>query len=588
MSDDNSSNWRQVQEIFSAVADLPPLQQEKKIDELSCGNDQLKKEVQSLLEFDSNAQIICSAAAENSPYRTGQQIDQFRLAFPLAANAKTEVWKAICDSEPIDSPQRFAAVKILNHTNLQERHQLRFVQEARVLAQFDHSGVAKFMGAGTTPNAHPYVATQFVDGEDIYNYAVGKQLDLRQRIELVISVCKAVEYSHQHLVIHRDLKPENILVDQSGNPVVIDFGISKRLQDEGFNQIELTQTLDRPMTPAYASPEQVRGEPVSAVTDVYSIGLILYQLITGVHPYTDWAHESGTPLFDRITTATPKLPTALIGANLQELSLPGDSSFHFNSHLPAEPQQLKRNLKAGLQFIVMKAIQKSPEDRYQSVAQMRRDLERFNAGKMTSEPAILNTARKNLATSLAIAMICGVALGLLPWLLGLQTTRTTGNEQMSFAAATNQPKQPSFDQQIKIAKRAAHEKNYPLALQIAEDLETGLESVTTSQRFQVANIFFLLGMPQKALATTQLTPSQFATAATKDPQLDKHRHTFCLTLIQCGQADIVRSLNGKSPYETQTRLQQDLVESMIRESNDWHDGVLQILNRIQTYRAIRR
>ena len=162
----------------------------------------------------------------------------------------------------------------------------RFRAERQILANLTHPNVAAILDGGSTEDGSPYIVMEYIDGQRITDFAVARQLTVRERIRLFLPVCLAVHYAHQKLVIHRDIKPGNILVTADGNPKLLDFGIAKLLADDDPTAQGLTITGMRAMTPDYSSPEQIRGESLSTSTDVYSLGVVLFELLTGSHPYS--------------------------------------------------------------------------------------------------------------------------------------------------------------------------------------------------------------------------------------------------------------------------------------------------------------
>jgi tetratricopeptide (TPR) repeat protein len=227
----------------------------------------------------------------------------------------------------------------------------RFYNEKQILAHFDHANIAKLLDGGTTPDRRPYFVLEFIAGKPIDAYCRERQLSIDERLRLFQRVCTAVEYAHQNLIVHRDLKPRNILVTAEGEPKLLDFGIAKILSDER----ELTVAGVRPMTPEYASPEQIRGEAISTVTDIYSLGVILYELLTDQRPFAS-AGASPHETARLILESEPRRPSAAL-RNVDD-------------------KRAKR-LKGDLDNIVLKAMRPEPQRRYQAVGELSNDIDRY-------------------------------------------------------------------------------------------------------------------------------------------------------------------------------------------------------------------
>ena len=250
------------------------------------------------------------------------------------------------------------AVKVLRSDRLDDQALRRFLAERRILAGLQHDNIASLIDGGTTDEGLPYVVMEHVEGEDLIRHAQRHELSLRARLELFRQVLAAVDYAHQHLIVHRDLKPSNMLVNQAGVPKLLDFGIAKLMAREGEEQTlvpTLTQTGMFVFTPEYASPEQVRGDAITTATDVYSLGLILYELLTGVRPQK---FETLGPLeLERVVCR-------------QNPELPSQSA----------EKRRARELAGDLDNIVLTALRKEPERRYGSASALSEDLRRFLEG----------------------------------------------------------------------------------------------------------------------------------------------------------------------------------------------------------------
>lgn len=255
-------------------------------------------------------------------------------------------------------------IKVLKRGTDTDEVRRRFHGERQILARLNHPNIAGLLDAGETKDGLPYLVMEYVAGDPITKYAQEKKLSIKERLSLFRTVCAAVRYAHQHLVIHRDLKPSNVLVTAEGEIKLLDFGIAKLLD---ASTPEVTLTLQRRMTPEYASPEQVRGESATTVSDVYSLGVLLYELLTGNRPYK-LKTRSAEEIAKAIREQEPERPsTAARGASFQ---------LAHNRNL----KSCATLLRGDLDNIVLKALRKEPERRYASVDQFSADIRRHLEG----------------------------------------------------------------------------------------------------------------------------------------------------------------------------------------------------------------
>ncbi len=261
------------------------------------------------------------------------------------------------------------AIKLLSHPLAASSVARGFLAERRILARLEHPNIARLLDAGLTPGGHPYLAMEWVDGESLTRFCDANRLDLRARLDLLARVCDAVEYAHQRLVVHRDLKPSNVMVTRDGTPKLLDFGIAKVLEEEAGDGSP-THTVGRFMTPQYASPEQIRGEPIGTSTDVYSLGVLLYELLAGRPPHvvdTRTPFEAGRAVLEE--KAAP-LPRAIEGEDAPEIARRRSTT----------PGRLRQALSGDLETIVAQAMHKDPARRYRSVGALGDDVRRHLRG----------------------------------------------------------------------------------------------------------------------------------------------------------------------------------------------------------------
>ena len=219
------------------------------------------------------------------------------------------------------------AIKIVDYAAVQTSLGVRFRAERQILANLNHPNIASLLDAGETDDGQAYLVMEYVDGEAVDRFCDGQRLDIRARLRLFLDICAAVQYAHQNLIVHRDLKPGNILVTAEGVPKLLDFGIAKLLDTGDFRELtQLTQHNDRLLTPEYASPEQVLGQAVTTASDVYSLGVVLYQLLCGLRPYDVPNSASRLELERTISVSDPARPSAAVSRAMDSGSPEGQPS----------------------------------------------------------------------------------------------------------------------------------------------------------------------------------------------------------------------------------------------------------------------
>src|SRR5207253_686686 len=281
-----SEKRQQINDLFSSALEQSPGEREAFLRQ-ACGNDQsLYAEVETLLLHYDDSFLEESPASEIPSFpdhaMVGKQIGAYRIIRECGHGGMAVVYLA----ERADREYRKrVAVKMVKPGAGKDDILRRFRNERQTLAALDHPNIVKLLDGGTTEDGLPYLVMDYVEGTPINEYCDAHRLSTSERLELFRKVCTAVSYAHQRLVIHRDLKPANILVTAEGTPKLLDFGIAKLLNPESAATLVITHTGQRLMTPEYASPEQVRGEPLTNATDIYSLGVVLYELLTGHRPY---------------------------------------------------------------------------------------------------------------------------------------------------------------------------------------------------------------------------------------------------------------------------------------------------------------
>jgi serine/threonine protein kinase len=347
--------------------------------EKACGDDvDLRKEVESLLAFAEKAtgfiekpayEIAAETiVAPGGELKAGEQLGEYKILSLIGEGGMGEVYLA--EDTKLG---RKVAIKLLKFGLGATNVIRRFQQEERILASLSHSNIAQLHGGAVTPAGLPYFVMEYVDGARLDDYCRDLQLSILQRLTLFRKICAAVSFAHQNLVIHRDIKPANIRVTPDGEPKLLDFGIAKLLDPEAPAVGEATMTFAAVMTPEYASPEQVRGENMTTATDVYSLGVILYELLTGERPYRIKTRRPDE-IVRAITEQEPPRPSTA----LRERKSKFENRDLVDSRLMIHDSRL---LRGDLDNIILKALRKEPARRYGSVAQFSDDIRRYLEGR---------------------------------------------------------------------------------------------------------------------------------------------------------------------------------------------------------------
>ncbi len=351
-------DWARVKEAFAAAVARPPGERAAFL-AAECGDDAaLCHEVESLLASHDAAEaeaFIARApglpAEDRGPIAEGQRVGPYRVLGEIGRGGMGTVYRAVRDD---DEYRKVVAVKVVWHS-LDSTLAERLKAERQILAALEHAGIARLLDGGTTADGLHWLAMEYVEGEPITEYAEHRRLLVSERLLLFREVCSAVHYAHQMLVVHRDIKPGNILVSPAGHAKLLDFGIAKLLEAQESAGATPTLTTLLAMTPEYASPEQARGLPVTTATDVYSLGVLLCELLTGRRPYRLPSRDPAE-MARVITTIEPERPSDMA------------------ARAPEATRARRRQLEGDLDNIVLMALRKEPERRYASVNQLSEDI----------------------------------------------------------------------------------------------------------------------------------------------------------------------------------------------------------------------
>jgi eukaryotic-like serine/threonine-protein kinase len=304
------------------------------------------------------------------------RIGAYRVLRELGRGGMGTVYLAVRADEQF---QKRVAIKIVSGGLVGEEAVRRFRRERQILASLDHANIAKLLDGGTTEDGWPYLVMEYVEGQALNLYCSSRQLSTADRLALFRIVCAAVQYAHSNLVVHRDIKPGNVLVTADGAPKLLDFGVAKLLNPEISGEPMTATGLA--LTPEYASPEQARGEPITTASDVYSLGVLLYELLTGQRPYRLKSREV-LEVLRAVCEEEPQKPSTAVARTLDSAATkevvsaaPGGEG-----HAPATVEKLRRRLRGDLDNIILMALRKEPQRRYSSVEALSEDIRRHLAG----------------------------------------------------------------------------------------------------------------------------------------------------------------------------------------------------------------
>jgi non-specific serine/threonine protein kinase/serine/threonine-protein kinase len=398
----SAERWDTIKRVFQDALERSPEERKGFIREACADDVELQREVEALLRAQRAAGDFLSGPAMTFPEPAdlqGRRIGPYRILERAGQGGMGVVHRAVRDDDVF---RKTVALKLV-HGSAGLEHLRRLAEERRILARLDHPNIARILDGGTTEEGQPYLVMEYVEGQPIDVYCDARGLGIRARLETFRSVCGAVQHAHQNLVVHRDLKPANILVTADGEPKLLDFGIAKLLAAGVDPDHAPAATLLPMMTPQYASPEQLRGEPVTTASDVYSLGVVLYELLTGRGPFpvrTDSLQE----IVRAVCETEPPLPSAALRGGPVRGTGPR-----------ASPAQLKGDLDT----IVLKALQKDPRRRFGSVEQLSEDIRRHLEGRpVAARPDTIGyragkfMARHRIGVAAAALMAVALTVGI--------------------------------------------------------------------------------------------------------------------------------------------------------------------------------
>lgn len=406
--------WQRLSPLLDSLFELPPEARAERLRELRDTDAALTDELEELIALEDERSDFL--AEPITPPRPGAQpgtiVGPYRLDRLLGEGGMGQVWLA---SRADGLYQRRVALKLLRPGLTDTNLRLRFTRERQILARLAHPHIARLLDAGVTADGVPYLALEYVDGEPITDYCRALDTPVAQRLRMFQQVCDAVSHAHANLIVHRDLKPSNILVTPAGEVRLLDFGIAKLLDSE-VPVVEQTRTGMRAFTLHYAAPEQIRGEPVTTMTDVYSLGVVLYELLTDRKPYK-LKRESDAAWEDAILFNDPLRPSQKVLRRAES-----DTSEDYDQS--AQLRRRARVLSGDLDNIVLKTLSKQPEQRYPSVEALALDLRRYEEGRpvYARSQGVGYRVRKffvrhrwTIATATMVVVVLSLSIGLVAW-----------------------------------------------------------------------------------------------------------------------------------------------------------------------------
>jgi serine/threonine-protein kinase len=365
----DSKQWQVLDSLFHEALEQPKSSLDGFIERVRLNHPDIVDELVTMLDSHENAGGFLSNSAHGMmTINPGDIVGTWRILKEIGRGGMSTVYQAERNDGLFE---RTVAIKFMHGFMPGTDINARIQAEQRFLARLNHPNIATLIDAGVSESGRPYFILEYIDGKPITQYCDDQKLNIDQRLQLFEQVCQAVQFAHQHLIVHRDLKPSNILVDTNGNVKLLDFGIAKFLDDDQEIDSPKTRTGLYLMTPEYASPEQVLGNEITTTSDVYALGMLLCELLTGSLPYT-LTDRNPIELGKIITQTKPTKPSTLItqGADLEARK-------RILQHRSSSHDQLKRRLKGDLDTIVLTALRKEPERRYGSVELLNQDIQRY-------------------------------------------------------------------------------------------------------------------------------------------------------------------------------------------------------------------
>jgi serine/threonine protein kinase/tetratricopeptide (TPR) repeat protein len=523
--------WSRIKEVLEVVLELEPSARERYLDDACASREVNRVEIEALVRsyegvgnfLEEPVDVASMELVQETVLRpwAGRRLGPYQIIQKIGEGGMGTVFRATRVDGLYD---REVAIKVIRHGLDTKFFIARFKNESRILAGLEHPNVARLLDGGVTEEGLPYVVLEHVVGLPIDEYCDQHNLPTDERLKLFRTVCSAVQYAHQNLVVHRDLKPGNILVTPDGVPKLLDFGIAKILdpqhEESGADQ---TLTILRMMTPDFASPEQVRGDTITTASDVYSLGVILYLLLTGKRPYR-LKSSSPQEMIKAVCETEPEKPsTAALrsGDDPPHTERPTSESGVSGAHGALTRARLRRSLSKDLDHIVLKALRKEPTRRYVTVAQFSEDIKRYlehlpvsarkdTLGYRTSKFVTRHKAGVVAAVTVAAILVVGMLITLREARIAerrFNEVRSLSNSLIFDIHDSIKDLPGSTPARKLIADRALHYLN-SLALESRGDLSLQRELATAYERVGLVQGQYL----QNSLGDTQGSLASYQTA----------------------------------------------------------------------------
>jgi serine/threonine-protein kinase len=484
---------KQVHRIFTEALELEADEREAFLTEACADDAAIRREVDELLDTPVTVGGFFDELAERAglsdppavrgdpllpsqkPELAGRQIGPYRLVREIGAGGMGTVYLAERQTEEFTQK---VAVKLLQAGLVSEDIRRRFLQETRILARLEHPGIGRFIDAGVTDDGQPFYAMEYVYGQSLLEYCDDRELSTRKRLEVFKGVCEPVRYAHAQLIVHRDLKPGNILVTPDGHVKLLDFGIAKAVDPD----VEPGATATIPFfTPAYASPEQARGDRATTLSDIYSLGVLLYELLSGRRPY-DFSELSPAQIQQAVCEVMPQRPSAAVSREPTEGGTvrPGISTQQIGEFRSTTPDRLRKQLSGDLDRIVMKALSKEPERRYQSVADLGEDIDRYLQGRpVEAQPDSLGYRVRKFASRHKVGVVAAglVFVSLVTGAVATMWQAQVARTQAAIASDEAEKAQRVADLMVEIFRLSDPSQSLGETVTAREILDTGTERI---------------------------------------------------------------------------------------------------------------
>lgn len=505
--------WRKIETLCQKAMNLQGTERTVYLEHVCAGDKELLEEVTSLLDYEDSewlqqplVQVQSSFVFSDDQSVSDQTIGPYRIINTIASGGMGKVYLGVRND---DQFERFVALKVIRKGLVSDNVLKRFYEERQILASLNHPNIARLFDGGTTEDGLPWFAMEYIEGLPITEYCKVHEKNVGEKINLFLSVCSAVQYAHQNLVIHRDLKPENILITPDGTPKLLDFGIAKLMDLE--QKSGQTQYQDRIMTPDYASPEQVRNESISTVSDVYALGILLYELLTGALPY-QFKKRTPAEIERTICNTIPKRPSAVSDLKI---------------------------FKGDLDSVIMKALRKEPSERYASVEQLANDLRRYQKALpvLAQKASFTYRARKFLtrhkwgvAVSTAVALLV-ISFSILTYIQSqaIETRAIEAEQQRDRAEQVSNFLAGLFES----ADPSRAENESLTAIELLHRGANRVETELTDQPHVQANLFLVISDVYESLGLYD-----------EGLNLAQSAHSLQKKLYEGNHAEIARSLNS--------------------------------------------